>query len=416
MPKRVPQLTDAQVRNAKPGKHTDGGGLYLLVNDHSKRFYLRHKDDLGLEKTYTVGKFPEVGLAAARVKATEIKERIAKGEKPLPSTFQEAFDAWHKHFSIKWTKHHSGEVENAFKADLLPLLGRKDLVDIKPPHILTVLQKVEKRGKYDRARRMRAWIEQIFRFSIATGLVDPMINPAADIIVGLNPDPPKKQNMAALKPEQFPEFLKRLHEYPMDKQTRHAMLLLILCWSRTQEARFARWSEFNFEEKIWKIPGERMKMRKPHVVPLSVQALGVLKEQEKVSGSGDLVFPNEHDITRPISENTLLYGCIYRLGYRSRTSVHGFRALARSIAADTGDFQVDVMESALAHHKALHVGAYDRSEMLDLRRRLMSWWGDYVAAKGPAELLPPLDRGVDAGPVSSGPVEAPRLPTPSAAE
>ena len=184
----------------------------------------------------------------------------------------------------------------------------------------------------------------------------------------------KIEHRATISQDELPEFLKKLDSYSGDRITKLALRLIILTFVRTGELRGARWEEFDVDQREWRIPAERMKMKSPHIVPLSPQALAVLEELRPLTGHLDLLFPSQRDQGKPISENTLLYA-LYRLGYHKRATVHGFRALASTILNETG-FRPDVIERQLAHVERNKVrAAYHRSEYLEERQKMMDWWG-----------------------------------------
>ena len=241
--------------------------------------------------------------------------------------------------------------------------------------MLAALREIEKRGAIDIAHRALQTIGQIFRYAIATGGAERDIS--ADLRGSLRTR--KASHYARLEAKELPEFFLRLEEYNGDLQTKLALKLLILTFVRTGELRGAKWEEIDVEKAQWRIPAERMKMRDPHIVPLSHQAIEIIKTLEPISKHSLHLFPNRNKPTNCISENTLLYA-IYRLGYHNRATTHGFRATASTILNEQG-FRPDVIERQLAHAERNKVRAsYNHAQYLPERREMMQWWGGYLEA------------------------------------
>jgi integrase len=261
-------------------------------------------------------------------------------------------------------------VVTSLEKDAFPVLGDLSVKEITPPMVLEVIRAVESRGALDVASRVLQRTSAIFRYAIQTGRAS--YNPAADMKGVLKTR--KVEHRSAISQGELPDFLKKLDSYSGDPITKLAMRLIVLTFVRTGELRGARWEEFDVDQGEWRIPAERMKMRSPHIVPLSPQALAVVEELRPLTGHFDLLFPSQRDQGKPISENTLLYA-LYRLGYHKRATVHGFRALASTILNETG-FRSDVIERQLAHVERNKVrAAYHRSEYLEERQKMMDWWG-----------------------------------------
>ena len=220
---------------------------------------------------------------------------------------------------------------------------------------------------------------QVFRYAIATGRAEK--NPITDLRGALKT--PVKKHQAYLKEHELPEYLKKLEAYDGHPQTKLALKFLLLTFVRTAELRGAKWTELNFDKAEWRIPAERMKMRELHIVPLSRQAIAILKELQPITGQWQYVFPNQHKPAGHMSENTILYA-LYRMGYHSRATGHGFRSTASTILNENG-FSPDVIERQLAHGERNKVrAAYNHAQYLPERRQMMQWWADYldeVAAK-----------------------------------
>lgn len=271
------------------------------------------------------------------------------------------------------------------EADIFPKLGNRPIRDIAAPELLSVIKLIEKRGALEVAQRALKVCGQIFMFGIATGRADR--NPAADLHGALKTA--KKENFPHLQDNELPEFLQTLEDYQGMRQNQLATKLLALTFVRTVELRGARWSEIDFAKAEWRIPAERMKKRRPHIVPLSKQALLILKELKLMNGSWEFVFPNPYRPIKCMSENGVL-SVIYRMGYKGKVTGHGFRHTASTILNENG-FNRDHIERQLAHVEDNKVrGVYNHAEYLPDRRKMMQWWGDYLDAKRVLSFLSPL--------------------------
>jgi integrase len=263
--------------------------------------------------------------------------------------------------------------------DLFPKLGSRPIKDISAPELLSVVRIIEERGATDLANRALQYCGQIFMFGIATGRAER--NPANDIKGALKTH--VKKHYAHLKDIELPEFLEKVKAYDGHPQTRLAVVLLILTFVRTTELRGATWDEIDLEKAEWRIPAERMKMRRDHIVPLSSQAIAAFKELQRLNGQWRFVFPNPYKPIKHMSENAVLYA-LYRMGYHSRTTGHGFRHTASTILNESGLFDSDVIERQLAHVQGNKVrGVYNHAEYLPERRKMMQWWADYLDKVGP---------------------------------
>jgi integrase len=388
------KLTDPKIRQAKPAdkpyKLSDGGGLFLLVNPGgSKLWRLKYRFG-GKEKLLAIGSYDKgVSLKKAREERDKARKQLVEGIDPgasrkeekhaereqIENTFRAIALNWAETYGAHWTESHRARVVTSLEADAFPALGDLPIKEITPPMVLEVIRAVESRGALDVASRVLQRTSSIFRFAIQTGRAT--YNPAADMRGVLKTR--KVEHRSTISQGELPEFLKKLDSYSGDPITRLALRLIILTFVRTGELRGARWEEFDVDQREWRIPAERMKMRSPHIVPLSPQALAVLEELQPLTGHFYLLFPSQRDQQKPISENTLLYA-LYRLGYHKRATVHGFRALASTILNETG-FRPDVIERQLAHVERNKVrAAYHRSEYLEERHKMMDWWGECIEA------------------------------------
>lgn len=369
-------LSDTACRNAKPGdkprKLTDAGNLYLLVQPTGSRLWRWNYRFDGKQKTMAFGKYPEVSLSEARSRRDEARTMLAAGldpanPKPVDSVnFEEVAREWIKS-RIDWSPGHLSRVMSRIEDDLIPQFGHIAVSQLDAPTILAALRKVEARGALEVAKRLRQTIGQIMRYAIATGRASR--DPAADLRGAMKPSP-RVRHMAALRENDLPEFLTKLDAYDGDLRTRLAIELVMRTFVRTGEIRGARWSEIDGD--LWRIPAERMKMGREHVVPLPPQTLAVL---EKLKALGDPEF-----VCR-MSENTMIYA-LYRMGYHSRATIHGFRSTASTILNESGLWSPDAIERQLAHVPGNVVrSAYNAAQYLPERRKMMAWWNDFLDEK-----------------------------------
>ncbi len=393
MPK---SLSDAAVRNAKPKtkpyKMSDGEGLFLLVTPAGGKYW-RLKYFFGSkEKLLALGVYPEISLTDARERRAQARKMLAAGNDPaeakkdarrkLLQTQENTFEAvareWHTKRRPKWTSNYAKKTLRRLELDIFPRLGTRPLASITAPELLSVIRKIEERGP-DLAHRVLQVCGQIFAYAVITERAP--TNPALALRGALTPV--VKKNHAYIKPNELREFLRKLEAYDGSLQTQLAMKFLLLTFVRTGELRGAEWGEIDFDKAEWRIPAERMKMKEPHIVPLSRQAITILKVLKPVHEQWRYVFPNQHKPAGCMSENTILYG-LYRMGYHSKATGHGFRATASTVLNEHG-FPPDVIERQLAHGERNKVrAAYNHAQYLPERRKMMQWWADYldeVAAK-----------------------------------
>lgn len=390
-------LTDLAVRKAKPQekpyKLTDSKGLFLLVHPNGSKYWRLKYRYTGKEKLFAIGVYDPMSarhktLEQAREDVIAAKADIARGEDPViarkrrelqkeeaaATTFELIATEWWENRKGEWSEDHAKRILDSLKVDIFPSIGQRPIAQIEPPELLKVIRKVESRGALDVAGRLLQRCTAIFRYAIQTGRAT--ANPAIELTGVLKSR--EVQHQPSLPRAELPTFLKRLDAYEGYLQTKLALRLLLLTFVRPGELRGARWSEFDLEAGEWRIPGERMKMGTEHIVPLSRQAVGVLKKQQEISGRFELVFPGERNRQKTISENTLGFA-LYRMGYKNRATAHGFRATASSILNEQG-FNRDAIERQLAHQERNKVrGAYTHhAEYLKDRREMMQWWADYL--------------------------------------
>ena len=390
-------LTDTVTRNAKPGekplKLFDGKGLFLLVNKTGGKLWrLKYRFE-GKEKLLALGAYPDVRLIEARQRRDKARALLAEGidpgearkadkqarERAAANRFEAVAREWHEKREHTLAKKHAVDIVRRLERNLFPDLGNRPIDAIEAPDLLATVRKIEARGAHDLAHRVLAISGQIFRYGIATGRC--RRDPAADLRGALTPHAAKHQ--PAIRPEDLPELLRKIDAYDGEALTKLALQLMAATFVRTSELIGARWDEIDEESALWAIPAERMKMKTEHLVPLSQQALTLLKHIQPLAGRSAFVFPGRNR-DKPISNNTMLYA-LYRMGYKGRMTGHGFRAVASTLLNESGLFRSDVVERQLAHEERNQIrAAYNRAEYLEERRELMQWWGDYLehAQKG----------------------------------
>lgn len=385
-------LTELQVKSAKPhvkiSKLSDGGGLQLWITpDGAKRWRLAYRFGGG-QKLLAIGVYPAVGLKDARAAREQARRLLASGVDPSEAKRQakieKANSAENTFASLTSEliekKRREGKAEvtlgkNEWLLSLaLPDLGDRPIRDITAPQILAALRKVELRGKLETARRLRATIGQVFRYAVATGRAD--ADPTG-ALSGAIASPVAKNRAAIVKSRAFGALLRAIAAYQGAPETVAAFDLLALTFVRPGEIRSAEWSEFDFDGVLWSIPAEKMKMRRPHRVPLSPRAVAVLRDLHAITGKGRFLFPSVRSSKRCMSENTI-NAALRRLGFKQdEMTAHGFRSAASSILNESGLWNPDAIERQLAHVDADSVRrAYARADFWDERVRMMSWWAD----------------------------------------
>jgi len=384
-------LTEISCRTAKAKdkdyKLSDSGGMHLLVKKAGSKYWRFKYRYAGKEKLLSLGVYPTLTLKEARAKRDEAKKQLAEGVDPseakqeakqlkilkAENSFEAIAREWHDTKTGGWTIKYSKKVMTRMEGDLFPAFGNKPIAEIAAPQLLACLRKIEKRGAIDLAHRALQVSGQIFRYAIITGRAERDIS--ADLKGALQTK--KVKHNAHLKANELPELFDKLENYDGDPQTIRAFMFMILTLTRTIEVRGAKWEEVDFENAIWNIPAERMKMRKPHFVPLSKQALAILEKQKQQSHNREHIFPNSQNPRKCMSENTILYA-LYRMGYHSRATGHGFRSTASTTLNEHG-FNRDIIERQLAHSEANKVrAAYNHAEYKEERVTMMQWYADYL--------------------------------------
>ncbi|EIX9100840.1 tyrosine-type recombinase/integrase [Klebsiella pneumoniae] len=385
------KLNARQVDAAKPKekayKLADGAGLYLEVVPSGSRYWRMKYRFNGKEKRMAFGVYPAVSLAQARALRDEAKKKLAEGIDPsfakkeeklvrdvrLHNTFQAVALEWHGTKVSRWSEGYASDIIEAFNKDIFPYIGQQPVNEIKPLVLLNVLRRMESRGATEKAKKVRQRCSEVFRYAIVTGRAE--YNPAADLTSAMSGH--ESKHYPFLTVEELPDFFKALSGYTGSPLIVLAARLLILTGVRTGELRGAFWSEFDLEKAVWEIPAERMKMKRPHLVPLSTQALEIVQQLKVMSGQYPLVFPGRNDPRKTMSEASINQ-VFKRIGYTGKVTGHGFRHTMSTILHEEG-FNTAWIETQLAHlDKNAIRGTYNHAQYMEGRREMMQWYGDYV--------------------------------------
>jgi integrase len=387
-------LTATAVRQAlpkaKPYKLSDGHGLFLLVNPKGAKYWRYKYRYGGKEKTLALGVFPEVSLKDARVAHQEARTKLDKGVDPgeerrvqkltrnlaAADSFEAVALEWFGKVMPDKSESYRVRTRRILEKDLFPVIGQRPVGAIKPPEMLAALRRIEARGANDIAHRAKQTAGQIFRYAVVTGRAEQ--DPSADLKGALAPR--QKQHHAAITdPNEVGRLMVAIDGFTGTPVVKTAVQLSALLFQRPGEIRAMEWSEINWDQARWEIPAAKMKMRAPHIVPLSRQALELLEELHLLTGRGRYVFPSARGASRCLSENTVRIA-LRAMGYDKDTmTAHGFRAMARTILDEVLGCRVDWIEHQLAHAvRDANGRAYNRTAHLEGRARMMQQWADYL--------------------------------------
>jgi integrase len=375
------KLTDKAVKAAQPKEKIyrifDGEGLYLEVHPNGSKYW-RFKYHFGKEDRLAFGVYPKVTLADARRKRTEAHEALNQGRNPRHASaggdalFETVALKWYNSRKGGWEESYATTVLTRLQKDVFPRTRGKLISEMVAKDVLNIISPINERGAPVKAKRILALINSIFSFAIIS-IGEMRYSPAIGLHVTIDTKPVKHN--PHLTERELPEFLKRLDGFTGDRITQLAMKFLLITMTRTGEVRLAVPEEINFKKAVWEIPPERMKMRRPHWVPLPKQAMAIL--EEALSYGGDYIFPSMIRKGRPLSENTILYA-IYDMGYRGKLTGHGLRGTASTILNERG-FNTLHIERQLAHVDSNKIrGAYNHAEYLNERRALLQRWADLL--------------------------------------
>jgi integrase len=389
----MPAKNDTYFRHLKPSekdyKRSDSGGLFMLITTTgSKLWRFSYRFDTK-QKLLSFGQYPVTSLADARIKRDEAKKLLAEDIDPSVERKEErrnarmaranTFEAVAKELMDKFEAEGDAPTTLKKKRWLLDFankeFGKRPIAEIKAPEILDALRKIEKRGRYETATRLRSTVGAVFRFAIATGRAER--DPTGDLRGALI-TPTVTHRATIVEPNAVGALLRAIDGFEGHASTRHALRLAPLLFVRPGELRKAEWAEFNLVEAEWRIPAAKMKMRRPHRVPLAHQALTILRELQGITGGSKYLFPSVRSWHRPISDNTL-NAALRRLGYdKTELTVHGLRSTASVLLNESGKWHGDAIERQLAHQEPNEVrGAYTHAaEFWQERVRMMRWWAD----------------------------------------
>jgi integrase len=403
MPKRVPPLTQLQIKAAKPKdrpyKLADGGGLYVeVMPTGGKLWRMKYRRPDGKENRLSFGNYPDVSLVDARAKRDSARQLLAEGQDPgriraerasqkqaiAANTFEKVAREWHRTMLGQWQPQTAHDILHRFELDIFPTLGEIPVTQVTTQNVLNAIRDVEQRGAREIARRLTANCARVFRHAIRSGLAER--NPAEHLREVLESQ--EKGHFAALGADELPMLVRAMYanDACMGLPTRTAMRLMLLVFVRTSELIETPWNEINLGRGEWVIPWQRMKRGKRRIKPdktdhhvcLPRQGLALLEQLHRLTGGGTYLFPNARDAGRPMSNNTLLKA-LERMGYKGSMTGHGFRALAMSTLKEQLGYRHEVVDRQLAHApKDKLQSAYDRANYLEERRTMMQHWADYI--------------------------------------
>ncbi|KYM71896.1 integrase domain-containing protein [Pantoea agglomerans] len=386
-------LTNNEILKAKPQEKDftlhDGDGLFLLIKTSGKKLWrFRYQRPASSSRTnLSLGSYPALTLAAARQMRDQHLSLLAQGIDPqkqqeevserrqieLDSIFSVVARRWFQLKSKSVTEDYAKDIWRSLEKDIFPTIGEIPVQALKARTIVEALEPIKARGALETVRRLVQRINEIMIFAVNTGLID--ANPASG--VGMAFEKPKKQNMPTLRPEELPKLMQSLGMSNLSVSTRCLIEWQLLTLVRPSEASGARWIEIDLDSKLWTIPAERMKAKREHIVPLSLQALEILDVMKPISSHREHVFPSRNDPKQPMNSQTA-NAALKRIGYSGKLVAHGLRSIA-STALNEASFNRDVIEAALSHVDKDEVRrAYNRALYLEQRREILSWWGSLI--------------------------------------
>lgn len=399
-------LSDTTVRAAKPAskafKLADERGLYLVVTTAGGKLWRYDYRLNGSRKTLAIGQYPEISLKDARGRLEEARKLLANGEDPAvikqaqkaakhersANSFEIVARRWHKKNVSDWTPSYASKTIRLLERDIFPWIGGEPVADLEAPKFLTVARRIETRGAVETAHRALQACGQIMRFAVAEGLASR--NPIGDLRGALKTA--VTRHMASVTdPARVAELLRAFDAFNGTFTVQSALKLAPLVFTRPGELRQAKWADIDLDAAVWSIPAESMKMRQPHIVPLSRQAISIFREIHPLTGHLEYVFPGARDPKRAMSD-AAVNAAMRRLGIDTKTELtgHGFRAMARTILHEVLKYPPEVIEQQLAHKAAGPLGeAYARAKFLDQRAPMMQAWADYLdKLKAGGQVLP----------------------------
>lgn len=405
------KLTDLKCKNAQPGKHFDGGGLFLHVTPAGRYWRLKYRF-AGKEKLLALGVYPEVSLAKARTRRDEARKRLQDDRDPsaerqaeklrakvaADNTFEAVAREWLEMKVHEWTPRQHDKERDRLENHVLPWIGRMPVADIGVPEIRPLLSRVVKRGHLEQAHRLRHQLSRVFRYAVATERATR--DPAADLRDTL-PARQRKNFPTITDPKQVGELLRAIDAYSGTFEVLCALKLAPLWFCRPGEIRLAEWAHFDLdgEHPCYTVPPANRKLRKaekenpstpPHIVPLSRQALAILRELQPLTGHGQYLFPGARTPRRPMSDGAVNMA-LARMGYKGVITGHGFRHMARTLLGEMG-WSPEALERQLSHKEPGVSGVYNKAQHLPERRKIMQAWADYLDGLRAGDKVVPIRR------------------------
>lgn len=395
-------LTVNQIKNAKPGPKRrvmfDGGGLHIEISPKGVKTWKLQYRVGDRRNTITLGQWSDYSLAEAREWRENVKSKVragedpaaearrAKRERPLAETFEEVAREWHERQKVKWNAVHAGRVLGRLENDVFPLFGNIPVNEVSHRDCLDLIERIEGRGAYETTRKVMQYIGRVMKYAIATERAEH--NPASNVRDAMSARP-KVEHFAKMPRDRFPDFFARLAASQHERVTKCAIRWTLLTWARSGETRFFRPDEIEgrgTKDLLWRIPGDRMKMGRDHLVPLPTQAVPLLEEIEFYARKekSPWQFPQVRNPQKALDPNVMIY-CLYDLGFKGIATMHGFRGVASTLLNEQTDggghkrFDKDWIEMQLAHAEESDVrGAYNAAEYIGPRRKMMQWWADWL--------------------------------------
>ena len=405
MPKRIVPLSDLQISKAKPQAKQvtlfDGGGLFLLITPSGGKLWrFKYRFD-GKEKLLAIGPYPEISLADARQRREEVRKLLTNGVDPgavkkaqkdarivlSESSFEVVAREWHAKFAHTWVASHATHKLERFEKNVFPWIGNMPIADVKATDVLAILRRIESRSLLDTAHRVKMDCGQVLRYAVATGRAE---RDCTSDLKGALPPVKGGHFSAPTDPKDVASLLRAIEGFTGSFVVKCALLLAPLVFVRPGELRSAEWAEINLDAAEWNIPGHKMKMKEPHLVPLSKQAIEIFKSLQPLTGHSRYVFPSHRSPLRCMSENAVNAG-LRRMGFeKSEITGHGWRAVARTLIHEILGFTPDAIEAQLSHAVPDRLGkAYNRTQHLAERRKMMQIWADYLdGLKIGAKIIP----------------------------
>jgi integrase len=383
-------------------------GLTLEILPNGKKTWTFVFLFAGKQQRSTLGTFPAMPIADARIAADLARAEVSNGKHPNQVkshnakekialeargilTFREVFDSWYARWKVGITARHAMYNERRVHADVLPEIGHLPMTTLTSRDVLLVVKRLQAREVHDLAKRMLNVVQQVCDYAVIEGVIS--TNPCAAIKPAKYIKRPAVKHLARIDAIELPTFVRKIESYDSECAGRSltglALSLMLLTFVRTTELIEGRWCEIDWHQKLWRIPASRMKMKREHLVPLSSQALKLLRQLKDMTGEGAFMFPGMNRQGSTMSKNTLLFA-LYRLGYHGRMTGHGFRGLASTTLNENG-WNPEWVEMQLAHAKGAIEGAYNNASYLTYRRQMMQWWSDFIDIQRTGSPVPVID-------------------------